>query len=253
MNIKDIKFKQGFDSRKKGEILNEGLHVLSESNRLRVAMKEFSENKDSTFQDSMNLVVSYEEFLILETSTLDFCSSVGVGTSGAIRRRITCFGACLNKVKSLLKPNVDAFIPLEEKEFQEVYQYLKEAVGQLACYISYQFGLREISSLDDSSEIEEVTDAVDFWLRDKKKGLDTLRDLATYTNELVIECHPYMGVFEKYDNLLEPFMDLVGEVIYDCADITVKTVLDVIEGRLDVDEFLRDLEEKECQVQDACL
>lgn len=242
MKIVEIEFKQRLDVLKKSTILTEGMKTIKQLAYLKLRMEDIREDKESTLQDNLDLIVLYEELLALDYDVLYNCGIKSIGTSGAIRRRIMSFCGLFEELRETLKPNVECFVPLDEEEFDNVYSILKESIGQLACYISYQFGFNKIK---EDQPLEEITDAVDYWSRENKHTEEDIKTVGLYVNNLVMSCNPNMGVFEKYPELLIPFCNLVDEFIYDCVDVDIKTIYDVIEGRVEVQDFLKKIEERE--------
>lgn len=243
LKITELKFNVVLDVPVKSSILTEGLKVVNSLNDLRDAMWSFKTNEDSTYQDSIDLIIDYETVLNVNSEFLERCFKRCIGSTGAIRRRLVNFYGCFLSLEEILKPQVDAYTPLLEEDFDRAYLLLSEAVGQLSCFLLYQFELNKI--LKEKGNLESINDAVDFWIREVDSKLETIFTVAEFLTIKVMQCNPNMGVFEKYPELLEPFCDLIGEALYDCLDIDLDTVYGIIEGRIDVDEFIHKIEKRE--------
>lgn len=212
--------------------------------------KEFL--KTSSYEDSFGYLLDLEEVAGMDISAEEVINSDACGVNEVVNRRIDMFILNFKDLHKMVKGFCDDFLPLSEEDLRLLGINLKISLGQLACFLYYELSLTDYSDTDESKYPDENSelDVIDYLKI--KKGWDD-RDLHSFANsmfQIILECNPSMGVFEKYPDLLEPFSELVGEDLYDCIDLDLGTVLDVVEGKMSLDTFrekLRQIDKAEQQ------
>lgn len=211
------------------------------------ALKDIMHEMDNkkTFEDSIALIPKFEEITLLNFVVLDDAVLNGLGSTPAIRRRLLASTCYYKDLVEELEPCVEAYIPLSDSDFERVFKLVRSTLGQLACYIGYQFDLDQYFNMDidDFENQDIISDVLDRYMSKGHTGKDILQ-LSRDINETIISTHPYMGVFEKYPDLLEPFCEVAGEYTYDCVDMSINDIKDVLDGNVDIKDLLEKLDKE---------
>ena len=243
LKVKELKFNIDLNLVDKVSILNECISTIGAMSAIRDAMDKCRDSLDGEYDEAIDLILDCDRLISNGLEVLPTCKKKVIGSSGSIRRRLIGFFINYEAFARVLEPYIELYIPMKEEDFEDAFTKLTAAIGQLSCYAFYQFNLKDCEI--DDSDVTEVSDVVDYWLRDNSNEYGSIREVAQFLELQIQTCNPTMGVFEKYPELLEPFSNLVGSAFYDCADISAQKVMDIIDGKIDVDEFLEQLEKTE--------
>lgn len=243
LKVKELKFNVDLNLVDKVSILEECISTLGSMSSIRDAMDKCRGNAEGDYDEAIDIILDCDKLISNNLEVLPNCKKRFIGSSGPIRRRLNGFFSNFEEFSKVLEPYLELYIPMSEEDFESAFTKLTGAIGQLACYTLYQFELSDCLKPDEDTT--EISDVVDYWLRDNSNDYDSIREVAAFLGIQIHDCNPSMGVFEEYPELLEPFSSLVGSAFYDCADISAQTVMDILDGKIDVDEFLEQLEKTE--------
>lgn len=227
---------------KKTALLKEGINNFKTLLEVGELMREFLKSGEQTVDAGMDLLIRVESLLTIRNDVLFDANKQHIGSSGSIRRRLECYKICFDEFCKEIAPNIEMFLPFTTEQLTEVTRMLEETIGQLASFVEYQFGFNEILSATSETDIDGIYDAVDMYMRETGASVEDLIQMSKELQSVVLACKPRMELFELYPGLLEPFSALVGADLYDCEEIDLQTVRDVVDGKMPVEDFLENLE-----------
>lgn len=226
----------------KTAILKEGLNNFRTLLEIGGLMRDFLKSGEQTVDAGMDLLIRVESLLTIRNDVLFNADKQHIGSTGSIRRRLSCYRICFEEFCKEITPNVEMFLPFTTEQLTEVTTTLEETIGHLASFVEYQFGFNELLTVTSEDDVDGIYDAVDMYMRESGITLGELITLSKELQSVILACKPHMELFELYPGLLEPFSNLVGADLYDCEEIDLQTVRDVIDGKLPVEDFLETLE-----------
>lgn len=226
----------------KGNLLVKCIKDFNILNSMFIKHKDFVKNSTS-FEDSFVYLLDLEEIQTMRIDEEKFLNKNVLSINETVDRRIDMFVLAFESLHELVSDYIADFQPLSKGDLNRLEFYLKASLGQLSCYIYYELGLKSYETNDTMPSESEKLDVVDFIESNFHYDDNDITELANKLSSVVLECNPSMGVFEKYPELLEPFSELVGEDLYDCIDLDLKTVMDVIEGKMPIADFNEKLRE----------
>lgn len=225
----------------KVKYLEDSLKILGALCDKSIEINENLESDVKTLDESLGLLMSLEELLSVDFESLVVFKERSLGSTASLRRRVTNFLEIIEVVITKVEEQTYCFSPFDTEELRDLNRLLSEASGNLSSFIYHQFEFRE---LDNEDSILEINDALDYFMTKQKEDDVWIKNLAKHLDSVTKSFKPTLGAFEKYPELLEPFSELVGADLYDCFNIDIKTIKDIVEGRIDVQEFSERLEEK---------
>ena len=199
------------------------------------------EESSKEFDDSILLLMDTETLLTLNLDPIETLYEKFLPSTPALIRRVNTFILAMEDAKKVIESQVELYIPYEADELKELKSNLITAVGNIACYTYFEFGFKDIYRLKDEP-LKEVYDCIDMFMAKASLDEEGIKNISSLLNKLIDIYRPNIGVFERYPDLLEPFSELVGEDLYDCVDIDLKVIEDLINGKISVDDFKVQLE-----------
>lgn len=224
----------------KVKYLEEGLKILGVLCEKSVEVNELLTSDVKTFDNSLKLLMSLEELLNIDLETLKVFRDRCLGSTPSYRRRVSRFLDILEVALGTIEKQTFCFIPFTTEELTALNKLLSESSGNLSSFIYHQF---EFKDIDNDEPIEEINDVLDYFITKQKVDDAWIKNLAKYLDSVIKSFKPSLGAFERYPELLEPFSELVGSDLYDCFNIDIKTIKDIVDGKIDIQEFSEKLEE----------
>ena len=210
--------------------LEEGMKLFNLSNKLIDSIVPFIEDKSKYDLDNGTILLDkLEELTSLNVKTVESFHLNAVSGYQDLRRRLFDTFESYYRLLAIINPTLDAFIPLDMDELNEVLELLKRMSGHLGIFIMRQF------EFETSKENMEF--AVEVYLGNHKMGLSDLETLYTYMMNKVNEYRPRIETFDEYPHLEEQFMEKVGPWFYDIDYIKYEDVIAVIEDKLDPEDL----------------
>ncbi|MGL4950166.1 MAG: hypothetical protein ACRC5M_07260 [Anaeroplasmataceae bacterium] len=226
--------------------LKDSLKVQYEIMGIAVALENYINSTDKSFNSGIELVMDTERLLTIDTSSMEKLSTHYLPSLPSLRRRVRGFLELFSKCKEIVEEQSDAFVPYLDETSVVLMKLLKECLGQISCFIYHQFGFSELLFVDSIDEIEEIYDTMDAYMRSNSFSLKDMINIAIQLKTCINIANPLLGVFERYPELLEPFERLVGADLFDSANLDIKTIMSVIDGTTSITDFqvlLQELEE----------
>ena len=148
------------------------------------------------------------------------------------------------KLMSVIEQVTTAYIPLSSEDIASVASLDKQALGNLATFIYYQFGLD--LTIDSAENESEVVANINVYQYAEATNMDVVV-LAREVEKVMKDFRPTLPVFEEFPELEEEFYDIAGVYVQDFealeSEITAEDVKRVLtEDRLDLEDFIKEIE-----------
>lgn len=225
-------------------IVKTGLNVIEHLNNLRVFLNDNKEKALNDFDSASDILVYTEDMLNVPWDNLKIAFSRMLGSTPSQRRRLNFFNGSYQALLNIIDKNTTMWLPYDKESYEKIQGLIKESLGQICCYLYYQFELGTVYNLEDNEDIFSLSDAFDYWKTEKGVSDKELKNLVNFIFDTTLECRPTMGVFEMHPEYLEPFQEIVGQAIYDCEDVSLREIKEVVNGNVPVEDFLEELEKR---------
>lgn len=201
-----------------------------------------------TEEDSFDLLEDTEKLLTVDRAKLDRFQDGFYASTPSYRRRVETCQRYLGSICELIEDKTSIYLPYTSEEVDSLERWLKEALGNLTCFVYYQYELDLILAQD---EVIEINDVQNRYIEQEGKDVEWLKSFANYTRELLDSCKPNIGILERYPELIEPLERVVGASLYDCRVLQLNTIMDVLNGKITIDEFQEILEKEMAENEDV--
>lgn len=225
-------------------IVRSSVKVIKELIKFRDFLLASESTALSDFDLASDVLLKSEELLNVDWSVLKATCERRLGDSASIRRRLMMFEESYKTLVNRIERNTSMWLSYDEATYTQILNTSNESLGQLCCYLYYQFSLGTVYNLEEGEEIKELSDAIDYWKTDDSVSDSDLKDLVEVIFNYLLKCNPSMGVFERHPELLAPFEELVGQSIYDCEDMSLLDIKNVTSGKISPEDFIEALEKK---------
>lgn len=229
------------DTEDKINILSTGVMCYENMIEYLAQLQQYIKQDNTSVDDGLDLLMLIEPITTMNISYIEKFNNYVLGTNNNIRRRVLSFITSYRNTVELVEKNTSIFLPFTKDELQDVIDSLSNTVGNLICFLFYQFGFSDLYLVKDIDEVQQLNDVMDMYMRKNGISLETVIQMARNMRVELIACNPIMNVFEKYPEYLDSFVELIGEDLYDCQDATPTQIKAVVEGDLTVEELMEQL------------
>lgn len=224
----------------------ENLEMLKRLEDILISEKEYeAQGRDLDFYEDEQLAeIEYVAYNLNFKSINEYQAGM-VAPTLAMSRRVNGSVTYLEQVQEQTHKFSVLMIPLTTEQIESMNKLVGLAIGELSYFIYYGFFLnRTRSSILENKELE-MSLPFKIMLEETHKDIN---EVLTWILNLMETHKPYIPLFEAFPLLEEEFFDLAGAYIHDFETfseyVTIDLVRDVIEGKIDVEDAVKDLEKQ---------
>lgn len=238
MNINKNNFLGNFDATFLTDVLKTSMTIYNKGEALISDIVGYVNGTVPYTNDEGYMILDQlEEFVQTDISSL--VKFYDGRTSGYfdLNRRLKDVIKNFYRVKDVVDPLLDEFVPLTLNELKGVLKYTKAMVGHLCVFVRKQY---EFADYLNGGKCEF---SLEVYMHDNNLTKEDINNLDIKMAARAIAYRPKIAVFEQYPDLEQPFFDKVGEEFYDLEFINVKHVLDIINDVISPEDLLKELYE----------
>lgn len=238
MNINKNNFLGNFDATFLTDVLKTSMTVYNKGEALISEIVGYVNGTVPYTNDEGYMVLDQlEEFVQTDISQLEKFYDGRTSGYFDLNRRLKDVIKNFYRVKDVVEPLLDEFVPLTLNELKGVLKYTKAMVGHLCVFVRKQY---EFADYLNTGRCEF---SLEVYMHDNNLTKTDINDLDIKMAARAIAYRPKIAVFEQYPDLEQPFFDKVGEEFYDLEYINVKHVLDIVNDVITAEDLLKELYE----------
>lgn len=238
MNINKNNFLGNFDATFLTDVLKTSMTVYNKGEALISEIVGYVNGTVPYTNDEGYMVLDQlEEFVQTDISQLEKFYDGRTSGYFDLNRRLKDVIKNFYRVKDVVEPLLDEFVPLTLNELKGVLKYTKAMVGHLCVFVRKQY---EFADYLNTGRCEF---SLEVYMHDNNLTKADINDLDIKMAARAIAYRPKIAVFEQYPDLEQPFFDKVGEEFYDLEYINVKHVLDIVNDVITPEDLLKELYE----------
>lgn len=238
MNINKNNFLGNFDATFLTDVLKTSMTVYNKGEALISEIVGYVNGTVPYTNDEGYMVLDQlEEFVQTDISQLEKFYDGRTSGYFDLNRRLKDVIKNFYRVKDVVEPLLDEFVPLTLNELKGVLKYTKAMIGHLCVFVRKQY---EFADYLNTGRCEF---SLEVYMHDNNLTKTDINDLDIKMAARAIAYRPKIAVFEQYPDLEQPFFDKVGEEFYDLEYINVKHVLDIVNDVITAEDLLKELYE----------
>lgn len=218
------------DNRYLTETLEQSVALFKLSSKLIDFIKVYTDGEEVYDLDNgIVLLDRIEEITTIHVNAIESFHLNSVSGYQDLRRRLFDTFESYYRMKAIIMPTLESFIPLDMNELNEILSLLKRLSGHLGVFILRQYGLDDLNG--------ELEFSVETFKGNSRMTDEDLVNLCNVIKEKIKEYRPRIETFDEYPELEEQFMEKVGPWFYDVDYIAYQDVIDVINEKLHPDDL----------------
>lgn len=214
------------------EMLVQCLSLFNQCSKIVEEVGVFIDGKEDYNLDSGTILLDkLDEINMVKVNKIESFHINAMSGYQDLRRRLFDTFEAYSPLMGIINNNLDAFIPLDINELNEVHKLAKIVVGNLGIFILRQY------EFEDAIAGGKMEFSLEMYLKNNNMDSDALVNMYNAIKTKVDTYRPTIEIFDEHPELEEAFMEKVGPWFYDINYMEYQDVLDVINEKLDPEDL----------------